>query len=670
MSLKEREVYHFGPFVLDPVAKVLFRNGEAVSVPRKAVETLQALVEHPGQVLTKDEIRAAVWPDRVVDDANLLQNIAVVRRALAVERDSPAFIETFPGRGYRIQGPVTQVLPPSAVAEETSPSPRRPWMAGALLVGLLVTGLVWWQWSPTTQPLTSITALTRLPGKEYQPAISPDGNQTAFVWLPEQGGAPQVWVHGIDGQDRQRSTGVGTASSPVWSTDGQRMAYLRSGQAGAEIVIAPNQTVARVHLPEIESESRLLDWSPDGRSFVVAIGGGLALVDLASGRQRGLTTGGEDISPRFSPDGRQIAFLRVHHRFAQEVLVVSSTGGVPQSLSPADRAISEVDWARDGESVIAAIKGEGEFRLWRIPLSKQPMRALGVYGDFPLQFSLARGTDRLVYAQLQQDRNIWRLELAGRTWKRIIASTAQDASPQYSPDGQWICFRSDRSGQEQLWISRADGSEPKLVTNNPRVSPSVGRWAPDSRRIVFNDPRTGQIFETDREAASVRSLGYQGIHPVYAPDGQALFVGGPSELRRITLSTGQSQTIARTSGVSLAVSPDGGYLYFVRDSKEGGLWRVELSSGRIEKVLDGLVPGCTSCWALVQGGVYYLGGAAAQTLSYYDHQTRQGRIVMPYPEFLWPLGSGPFSLSPDGRGLLTVRVDPSPGDLLMASPFQ
>ena len=104
--MKQRVVFTFGQWKLDPVAKVLFRAGEPVHMTRKAVETLLVLVENPGRVLTKEEIMTAVWPDRVVDEANLAQNIAVVRRILSADKGSPAHIETFPGRGYRLEGPV------------------------------------------------------------------------------------------------------------------------------------------------------------------------------------------------------------------------------------------------------------------------------------------------------------------------------------------------------------------------------------------------------------------------------------------------------------------------------------------------------------------------------------------------------------------------------------
>ncbi len=127
-----RRIYNFGPFSIDVTAKVLLRDGEPVRLSRKAVETLLVLVESSGRVLTKEELIAAVWPDRVVDEANLTQNIAVVRKALGAERGSPGYIETFAGRGYRLVGPVTLIEEPAGTEDSHGTSVpvrlRRSWL--------------------------------------------------------------------------------------------------------------------------------------------------------------------------------------------------------------------------------------------------------------------------------------------------------------------------------------------------------------------------------------------------------------------------------------------------------------------------------------------------------------------------------------------------------------
>ena len=101
---RESRSYQFGEFRLNGGSRVLLRANEPVRLPLKAIEILLTLVERCGDVVTKEEIMAAVWPDKVVDEANLKQNIAVIRKCLCVEPGMPGHIETFVGRGYRIIG--------------------------------------------------------------------------------------------------------------------------------------------------------------------------------------------------------------------------------------------------------------------------------------------------------------------------------------------------------------------------------------------------------------------------------------------------------------------------------------------------------------------------------------------------------------------------------------
>jgi Tol biopolymer transport system component len=283
----------------------------------------------------------------------------------------------------------------------------------------------------------------------------------------------------------------------------------------------------------------------------------------------------------------------------------------------------------------------------------------------------------LVYSSLQHDRNIWSLDLGTAGWKRVVGSTGQDASPQYSPDGTRICFRSDRSGDEQLWVSDADGANAVQITN-AAVRPSVGRWSPDGSSIVFNSPQTGEVYVATAEKPgkpwSIRKTGIQGVHPVFSLDGRSIYAGGPSAIVRIDVLGGTAERIVQTKSEALALAPDGKYLYFVREPTDTAIWRVDLANASITKVLDGLLPGCTSCWALVSDGIHFLGSDKQsfdkQILFFHDFRTSKDRVITTYPEPLWPQGSGPFSISPDAKRLLCVRVEPSNSDVMLVTPFR
>jgi DNA-binding winged helix-turn-helix (wHTH) protein len=82
MSLMEKEIYEFGPFLLDPTERVLSCDGSIVSLTPKAFETLLCLVRNQGRVLTKDELLKQIWPDTFVEEVNLAVNISAIRKAL------------------------------------------------------------------------------------------------------------------------------------------------------------------------------------------------------------------------------------------------------------------------------------------------------------------------------------------------------------------------------------------------------------------------------------------------------------------------------------------------------------------------------------------------------------------------------------------------------------
>lgn len=717
--MKLRRIYRFGPFGLDATAKILLRDGEPIHAPRKAVETLLALVEDDGRVVTKEDLMEKLWPHRVVNEANLAQNIAVLRRVMGIEQSGPGFIETFPGTGYRIVGPITaadeplegpQAAPttpgpssePPALSLRSLPLPENrwlPWVMGVAAVVLVSLAPLWFlQRRAAPPPEIHRVPVTRLAGKEYQPSLSPDGRSVAFVWERDESAKGGIWVETGDSTSPHRISpdDDATYSSPAWAPDGRRLAYLRFQQRQGALVVSSVsggllRTVAPVFPSRYGIAHRHLDWSPDGRTLALddrqsdgqALG--VFLIDVETGERKRVTQPEDiiigDIDPRFSPDGRTISFIRAFHRASNELFTMPAGGGQPRQITSDARLISGQDWMPDGSALVFGSNRSGEFRLWKVNLSGGVPRGTAVYGDFPIQLSLSRRTQALVYSVLQEDLNIWRLDLqaAGDNtarWTRLIASSGQDASPQYSPGGDRICFRSDRSGEEQIWVANSDGSHPVQVTRGP-LRPSVPRWSPDARAVVFNDTATRKYHIArvgDTGEWSVQSFALEAVHPVFSPDGRWIYAGTMTSIVRIPAAGGEPSEIVNMMGISLGVSGDGRYVYYVREPSGTALWRVDVQNGRAEKALDGLVPYCSSCWALSSSGIYFLGNKDGttdrQALYFRDFATGREKALVDYPAALSPIGSGPFSLSPDGRYLLCVRVDPSNSDLFRVDPFR
>jgi DNA-binding winged helix-turn-helix (wHTH) protein len=105
--VKQEKQIIFNPFRLDTVNECLWRGSQAISLTPKAFAVLQYLVEHPGRLVTKEELLDAVWPETYVSDAVLKVCIREIRKVLGDDPKAPQFIETVHRRGYRFIGEIS-----------------------------------------------------------------------------------------------------------------------------------------------------------------------------------------------------------------------------------------------------------------------------------------------------------------------------------------------------------------------------------------------------------------------------------------------------------------------------------------------------------------------------------------------------------------------------------
>ncbi len=106
---EDKRLYQFGEFTLEPNERLLLRDGEPVALTPKAFDTLLALVESRGHVLTKEELLHRIWPDSTVEETTLAQNVSTLRKALGSA--GPQLIQTIPKRGYRFTADVFEISP-------------------------------------------------------------------------------------------------------------------------------------------------------------------------------------------------------------------------------------------------------------------------------------------------------------------------------------------------------------------------------------------------------------------------------------------------------------------------------------------------------------------------------------------------------------------------------
>jgi len=183
MDRKEHQRLQFGPFEFDVVAGELYRQGERVRLQEQPRQVLSALLERPGEIVTRDELRERLWKtDTFVDfEHGLNTAIKKVRRALGDSAEAPAFVETLARRGYRFIAPInrTQNAPLAPVAAErnvpaaaTPSSTARPWIFWTMTL-LLATVSAGGTWLANRSAEDDVTPESEARAKPFHLAIMP-----------------------------------------------------------------------------------------------------------------------------------------------------------------------------------------------------------------------------------------------------------------------------------------------------------------------------------------------------------------------------------------------------------------------------------------------------------------------------------------------------------------
>lgn len=347
--------YIFGPYTLETSSVMLLRGSKPVPLTRKRYEILLLLVENAGQVMAKEEIIERIWPDQFVEEANLANNIHALRRLIEKDTRHPKLIVTVPGHGYKFQEEVsvsTESLDAASVAQidKWAAFERRRKMV-YLAIALALAAAVFSGWLISRAISVRETAvnsfpqpLTAYPGVERSPALTADGKLIAFSWDGDQLGNEDIYVRQTIESELVRITTHPRADrEPRWSPDGHYIAFLRADeQAGGpqHLLVIPALGGTEREIAEVDEG---LDWSMDGQYLATSglneAGGGMGifLLGVNDNQRKRLTTpppngGIFDSTPRFSPDGRSLAFLRYTSDSGCDIVAIELATGDRKSV--------------------------------------------------------------------------------------------------------------------------------------------------------------------------------------------------------------------------------------------------------------------------------------------------------------------------------------------------
>jgi serine/threonine protein kinase/WD40 repeat protein len=584
------------------------------------------------------------------------------------------------------------VSPPSSSVVVAAVRGRKWGFTAAIAaVLLLAAGFAAWTLRPKP-PLPAMSTplpLTTYRGSENAPSFSPDGNQVAFQWDGEKQDDLDIYVKslGSDATPLRLTTDPAPDRWPAWSPDGTTIAFQRSAVPGfIDLMLIPALGGPERKLAEFPlrfgANGLRPAWSPDSKWIVVPAGDGahtaLFRVSVETGESVRITNpdpGFEDLFPAISPDGRALIFTRHHQLYIEGDLyqVRLDANEKPVELPRLMVVGSKVNgaafpvWTPDGKEIIAATNN-GAIRL---PADgSQAPTELPWMGVRPRWLELSRRGNRLAYAMIGGDANIWRIDLTAKTPQpeRLIASTARDVFPQYSPDGSRLAFYSDRSGISQIYVSDPEGRQAQQITFVKQGQAASPHWSPDGRTLAIDSNQTGvsEVYTVSSSGGAMKQLTegpLANFGAIWSRDGHSMYFtskrSGRSEIWKMPDGGGPATQITHNGGAGAVESFDGKTLYFGKENGAGSIWKMPVAGGPEEQLADSLF---RSNFAVTKRGIYYMtsaGDTRTSVLKLYDFATGKSTtiLLMGAPEY-------GLDVSPDGRYLTYAQLD-DPGSVLM-----
>jgi DNA-binding winged helix-turn-helix (wHTH) protein/Tol biopolymer transport system component len=520
----DKERVQFGVFEVDLRAGELRRNGSRVKLQEQPFQILTLLLDRPGEVITREELRSELWPaDTFVDfDHSLNAAVRRLRDALGDAAENPRFIETVARRGYRFVAPVD-----GARQEPARPAIRRRRWPIAIGIGMvLLAGVVIGFYAAkriSSSQRVQERRLTANPAEVpvLNAVISPDGNYLAFS------DTTGFYLRQIDtGETHALSLPTGFKAEPKsWFPDSTHLvatvaAGLKNSYGIWEVSTmggSPRKLADAGNSPAVSPDGRLITFtteSPSGQEIWIMQADGQNRRKLVGEADTGVGGFGP---ATWAPDSQKIAYVRFKYSTGMkqsdsQIEIASVRDGhtgiivVDPNLGPA------LAWCGDGRLMYTLRErppNQNDFNLWSARISDRtghlmgaPVRITSEPGGIDRVSASFKGK-RLALIRETLQRDVYVGELQANATKlspplRLTLDERQDFPYDWTPDSEAVFFTSDRDGVYHIFRQGIEQATAELVVggNEDLIGP---RLSPDRTWIIYLVmPKLGETSPTVR----------------------------------------------------------------------------------------------------------------------------------------------------------------------------
>jgi Tol biopolymer transport system component/DNA-binding winged helix-turn-helix (wHTH) protein len=514
MSEVDGRCIRFGEYEADLASGELRKSGKRLPLQEQPFQVLAALLDRPGEVVTREHLRGRLWPGQPFVDFDQGLNTAInkLRDALGDSAANPRFIETLPRRGYRFTFTLEPPLDAGSVAEEPAPVRSglvgiRRWRTLLLAVGALgLAGIGAWLWwrQPRVEsqvPLRRFVLRTPVSGNivKRSTAISPDGKRIAFV---HGEGSERLWIQHLDQEQPKPVEGSEGATYPFWSPDSRAVGFGAPLNSRPALMRVPAEGGVPSRICEIPAGFLSgAAWNPDGNTIVFASGGPGALYEVPATGGVSKVIVAQDAIKLFSAASELVSKalypqnLHFLPKYAGRRLMVFEFGA---NLLSRDLDTGRAEILGPGRLPVYSPTGHLVFQsttapqdLWAQPFSLDTLKTTG-----PAFAIVRKGSDpsvardgTLVYADPPSERLVWvnrQGQQVGEVGPRVVGA----AFPSISPDGQRVAVEARESDNLDVWVyDLARGSRARLSFDPATEILPV--WSPDGEQVAYSSWRSG-----------------------------------------------------------------------------------------------------------------------------------------------------------------------------------